>query len=148
MLSGGITLLTAAGTMYTAYEAYNQKVSERNNVVLCAAGGLVFSIFLQAIAGRFSKKETTLGVKMFRVLIRDFTSILSSAILPFSVAYGYMKKSGDIINKKSFGIIQIGRTIIFKGRDVTHLYPPLVGANFGFLAGQMIGRIFAHIVKA
>jgi hypothetical protein len=147
MISGGITLLTVAGTIYTAYEAYH--ASDRQMVVLSAAGGLIFSIFLQAQAGKFSNKETSLGTRMVRVLVRDyFSSVLSSAILPFAVVYGYVKRSGETINKKSFGFIQIDQAITIRGRDVSHLYPALVGANFGFLAGQMVGRLISHIFKA
>jgi hypothetical protein len=146
MISGGITLLTVAGTIYTAYEAYH--ATDRQMVVLSAAGGLIFSIFLQALAGKFSNKETSLGTKMVRVLVRDFSSVLSSSILPFAVVYGYVKRAGETINKKSFGFIQIDQAITIRGRDVSHLYPALVGANFGFLAGQMVGRIISHIFKA
>ncbi len=147
MLSSGITLLTAAGTVFTAYQAFQQDVSDRQVVILCAGGGLIFSIFLQTIAGRFSKGEKSLVTRVIQVLIRDFTSVLSSTVLPFCVAYGYVKKSGEIIARKSFGIITIDPTITLRGRDVTHLYPALVGANLGFLIGQMVGRVLAHIAK-
>ena len=147
MLSGGITLLTAAGTVFTAYQAFEQDVSDRQIVVLCAAGGLVFSIFLQALAGRFSKGEKSLSTKVFQVLVKDSTSVLSSVVLPFAVAYGYVKKSAESIARTSLGILQIEPTITLRGRDVTHLYPALVGANLGFLIGQMVGRVLAHIAK-
>ncbi len=147
MLSGGITLLTGAGTIFTAYQAFQQDVSERHIVVLCAAGGLFFSIFLQAVAGKFSKGEKSLGMRIFQVLVKDFTSVLSSVVLPFSVAYGYMKKSADVIARTSLGILKIEPTITLRGRDVTHLYPALVGANLGILIGQMVGRVLAHIAK-
>jgi hypothetical protein len=147
MLSSGITLLTAGGTFFTAYQAFGQDVSVRQIVVLCAAGGLIFSIFLQTVAGRFSKEEKSLLRWVFQVLVRDLTSVLSSIVLPFSVAYGYVKKSADVIAQNSFGIIQIDPTITLRGRDVTHLYPALVGANLGFLIGQMVGRVLAHITK-
>jgi hypothetical protein len=147
MLSGGITLLTAAGTVFTAYQAYQQDVAERQIVVLCAAGGLIVSIFLQKTAGRFSKDKKSLGMQVFQVLVKDFTSVLSSVVLPFSVAYGYVKKSAEIIAKNSFGIIAIDPKIMLKGRDVTHLYPALVGANLGFLIGQTVGRFLAHMTN-
>ncbi len=147
MLSGGITLLAGAGTVFTAYQAYQQDVPDRQTVVLCAAGGLVLSIFLQASAGKFSKGEKSLGTRVFQVLIKDFTSVLSSVVLPISVAYGYVRKSADTIARTSFGLVQIAPAVTLRGRDVTHLYPALVGANLGFLIGQMVGRFFAHMTK-
>lgn len=147
MLSGGITLLTTAGTVFTAYQAYQQDVSDRQIVVLCAAGGLVVSIFLQTCAGKFSKGEKSLVMRVVQVLIKDLTSVLSSVVLPFSVAYGYVKKNADTIAKTSFGLLQIAPAVTLRGRDVTHLYPALVGANLGFLIGQTVGRFVAHITK-
>jgi hypothetical protein len=144
MLSGGITLLTAAGTVFTAYQAYHQDVSDRQTVILCAAGGLVVSIFLQTMAGRFSVQETSVGKRIFRVLVRDVTSVLSSVILPLTVFYSYVKKSAEIINRTTLGIVHIDPVIMIRGRDVTHLYPALVGVNLGFLAGQTVGRILVH----
>lgn len=147
MLSGGITLLTAAGTFFTAYQAYQQDVSDRQIVILCVAGGLAVSIFLQTCAGKFSKGEKSLGTRVVQVLIKDLTSVLSSVVLPFSVAYGYVKKNADTIARTSFGLLQIAPAVTLRGRDVTHLYPALVGVNLGFLIGQMVGRILAHIAK-
>ncbi len=144
MFISGMTLLTTAGTLFTAHQAYHQNVSDRQVVILSAAGGFLLSIFLQTLAGKFSTKETSLTTRICRTLVGDFTSILSSVILPFSVAYGYIKKSGDYINKNSYGFIQIDPTITVKGHDVSHLYPSLVGANFGFLAGQMLGKFVGH----
>jgi hypothetical protein len=147
MLSSGITLLTAAGTVFTAYQAFEQDVSTRQILVLCAGGGFVFSIFMQTIAGRFSKGEKSLGTKVIQVLTRDLTSLMSSTVLPFAVAYAYVKKSGEIIAKRSYGIITIDPTITLRGRDVTYLYPALVGANLGFLIGQMVGWVLARIAQ-
>jgi hypothetical protein len=147
MLSGGITLLTAAGTVFTAYQAYQQDVSDRQIVVLCAAGGLIVSIFLQKTAGRFSTDEKSFGKQVFQVLVKDFTAALSSVVLPLSVAYGYVKKNADTIARTSYGLLQIAPAVTLRGRDVTHLYPALVGANLGFLIGQMVGRVLAHMTK-
>jgi|SRR5579872_147245 hypothetical protein len=147
MLSGSITLLTAAGTVFTAYQAYQQDVSDRQIVVLCAVGGLVASIFLQTCAGKFSKEEKSFGTQVVQVLIKDFTSALSSVVLPFSVAYGYVKKNADTIARTSLGLLQIAPAVTLRGRDVTHLYPALVGVNLGFLIGQMVGGVLAHITK-
>jgi hypothetical protein len=138
MLSSGITLLTAAGTVYTGYQAYHHDISDRQVVVMCAVGGLIFSIFLQAMAGKFSKQDKSYWMKG----IGDLSWALSSVILPLSVAYGYLKKSGESISRNTFGMVQIDPTITLRGRNVTYLYPVLVGVNFGFLAGRIFGMIF------
>jgi hypothetical protein len=142
MLSNGITFLLQLGTIYAGYEAYH--TSDRQTVVLAATAGLVFSIFLRALAGRFSKKE----VSSFRVLIGDVNSVLSKIILPMAVFYGALKRAGGTIYQRSYGIIQIDPAITIRGRDVSHLYPALVGVNFGFLAGQVVGKGISHFFKA
>lgn len=144
MLSGGITLLSAAGTIFSASQAYHQNASDRQTVILCAVGGLVFSIFLQTIAGRFSNSETSLGKRVFRVLVWDINSVLSSVILPLAVFYGYVKKRAELINRTTLGIVHIDPVMTIFGRNVTHLYPGLVGFNLGFSAGQMVGRFLGH----
>jgi L-cystine uptake protein TcyP (sodium:dicarboxylate symporter family) len=144
MLSGGITLLSAAGTVFTAYQAYHQDVSDRQTVILCAVGGVVFSIFLQTIAGRFSDQKTSEIKRIFRVLVWDINSVLSSVILPLTVFYGYVKKRAELINRTTLGIVHIDPVITIFGRDVTHLYPALVGFNLGFSAGQVVGRFLGH----
>jgi hypothetical protein len=149
MLSSGVALLTGAGTVVTAYQAFGQEVSDRQVIVLCAAGGLVFSIFLQAVTGRFSKEEKPFGTKLFRVIVRDYLShYLLGRILPFTVFYGYVKKSADAIGQKTFGLIRMDRAITVSSRDVTYLYPVFVGLSFGLLVGETIGKLIAHIAKS
>lgn len=149
MLSNGTALLTGAGTVLTAYQAFEQEVSDRQIIVLCAAGGLVFSIFLQALTGRFSKEDKPFGTKLFRVVVRDYLShYLLSRFLPFAVFYGYVKLSAEGIAKNTFGLIRMDQAITVRSRDVTYLYPFFVGASFGFLVGQTIGKVIAHIIKA
>jgi hypothetical protein len=147
MLFGSLSFMTAAGTAYSAYQSYTQETAEYRIIVLSAAGGLILSLFLQALSGRFSKADKPLGVRIVRVLIGDATSFVSNLFLPLAVIYGFAKKNGEIINQYSFGFIQIEPTLHFKGRDVTHLYPGLVGVNLGFFAGEMVGKVFDHFFK-
>jgi hypothetical protein len=142
MLSNVTLLATPAGAALTAYQAYQQ--DDRWIVILSAVGGFAFSIFLQLVAGKFSKEEKSLKTRVGQVLVGDFATALSGIILPVTVAYGYVKKNGDTISKTSLGLFQIEPTITLRGRDVTHLYPGLVGANIGFLFGQMVGKFLSH----
>ena len=143
MLSSGVALLTGAGTVFTAYQAFTYDVSDRQVIVLCAVGGLALSIFLQAVSGRFSKEQTP-----FRTRMIDYPShYLLEMFVPFAVFYAYAKKSAHAIAQKTFGLIRIDPAITVLSRDVSYLYPAAVGLSFGFLAGQTIGKVIALIAK-
>ncbi len=139
-----LTLLTFGGTLYTAYQAFHQEDSDRQTLILSAAAGLVSSLFLQTLAGRFSKGQQSLPRRIFSVLVKDFSSVLSGVVLPLAVASGYLKKAGEFVNQHSYGAIQVEHRFRIGDWEIQELYPIFVGGNFGFMVGQSIGTIYSH----
>jgi len=109
-------------------------------VVFSAVAGIILSLSLQTLSGRFSQEKRS----WTKILLGDFTSFLTSIVLPFFLGYVYLKKSGASIHEWSFGMIQIDPRMTIRGLDVTSLFPVLVGANLGFLGGKIIGRVVVH----
>lgn len=147
MTARAISVLTMAGSVYVAYQVQQYDPEGRQVVVLSAAGGLALSLLLQSFAGRFSRKEEPLTKQIIQVLTWDLTSFVGSVVLPCTVVYCTLKRNSEWIDKYTFGMIQLDPIMRFRGRDVTHFYPPLAGLNVGLLAGHMIGNFITHFVK-
>lgn len=134
--------LMMSGSGYAAYQAY-QDEDQQKMVVFSAVAGVVLSLSLQTLSGRFSAEERSWK----KILLGDFTSFLTSVVLPVAVAYVYVKKNSATLHEWSYGIIQIDPQWTLRGLDVTDFFPVLVGANLGFLSGKIIGNVIVHFFK-
>lgn len=139
-----LSFLTFSGTIYTAYEAFHQDDADRQTLVLSAAAGLISSLFLQALARTFSKKEQlSWHGKIFSRLVNGFSSVLSGVVLPLGIATGYLQKAGEFVNQHSYGTIQVEQRFKIGNWEIQQLYPIFVGGNFGFMAGQSFAAVYS-----
>ncbi|MBS0648083.1 MAG: hypothetical protein JSS10_02525 [Verrucomicrobia bacterium] len=145
MLSAGMSLLTIGGTVYTAYQAFHQDDADRQTILLSAIAGLVSSLFLHALAGTFSKDKLSFPRKIFAFVVKEFSSVVSGAVLPAAVATGYLKKAGEFVSQHSFGAVQVEHRVMIGRWEIDQLYPFLVGGNFGFMVGQSITAVYRFV---
>ena len=58
MLSGGITLLTTAGTVFTAYQAYQQDAQIGRLLFYVLRVGLLFRFFCKLVLENFQRERS------------------------------------------------------------------------------------------
>jgi hypothetical protein len=60
-----LTILTFGGTIYTAYQAFNQDTSDRQTLILSATAGLVFIAFFTGFSRDILKRTAIVASENF-----------------------------------------------------------------------------------